>query len=66
MGHSLNFCLTELSVFLLVNKTKKKINWRETREENAWGLEMLLWDYTVDKEASRLQSSCTGATDRVG
>lgn len=35
------------------------------REENALGLEMLQWDYSVDNEATRLQSSCTGATDRV-
>lgn len=36
------------------------------REENTLGLEMLLWDYSVDNEATRLQSSCTGATGRVG
>lgn len=35
------------------------------REENALGLEMLLWDYSVDNEAIRFQSSCTGATNTV-
>lgn len=65
MGDNPNFCLRELSVFLPV-KIKKKNDWRETREENALGLEVLPWDFGVDNEATRLQSSSTGATDRVG
>lgn len=36
------------------------------REENALGLEVLPWDFGVDNEATRLQSSSTGATDRIG
>lgn len=66
MGDSPNFS-KKLSIrqsyVYFCQLTSEKINWREIREENALGLELLLWDYSVDNEATRLQSSCTGATE---